>query len=140
MIVLDASVMAKLYRDEAGSDAAASLVAAHAGELIAPDVFAVEVAGVIVRDANSDKQGAALQHDKLAHFTAFLRGAGIVLERAGADAIMAAASLAMRLGHPVKDCLYLALAMERGCDLHTADARFAARAGQVYHGVRVLGV
>lgn len=44
----------------------------------------------------------------------------------------------MRLGHPVKDCLYLALAMELRCDVATRDAKFIARARKIYPAVRHL--
>ena len=50
-----------------------------------------------------------------------------------------AAKLAINLGHPLKDCLYLTLAMELGYPLITADAKFAAKARGVYGDVRVLG-
>ena len=39
----------------------------------------------------------------------------------------AAADLAMRLGHPLKDCIYLVLADRLGCTVVTADARFRDR-------------
>jgi predicted nucleic acid-binding protein len=32
----------------------------------------------------------------------------------------------MEIGHPVYDCLYLALALQRGTHVVTADRRFAA--------------
>jgi predicted nucleic acid-binding protein len=45
----------------------------------------------------------------------------------------------MNLGHPLKDCIYLALAMEMSCDLITCDARFAEKAKGAWARVRVLG-
>jgi predicted nucleic acid-binding protein len=39
--------------------------------------------------------------------------------------VEAAVGLALRLGHPVYDCLYLTLAARRGWKLVTADRRFA---------------
>jgi predicted nucleic acid-binding protein len=50
-----------------------------------------------------------------------------------------AAALALDLGHPLKDCVYLAMAMELGCDLVTCDARFAEKACEAWAGVRLLG-
>ena len=50
-----------------------------------------------------------------------------------------AAGLAVDLGHPLKDCIYLALAIELECELVTADARFAEKAKGVWDKVRVLG-
>ena len=52
--------------------------------------------------------------------------------------LMAAARLALDLGHPIKDCIYLALAMKLGCELLTSDRRFAAKDEPVWPKVRVL--
>jgi predicted nucleic acid-binding protein len=139
VIVLDASIAAKLYREEPDSGVAQALIAAHVGQMVAPDLFAVEVAGVIVRDANSDKRMADLQREKLASLAALLASPALRLVGMEPDGIVVAARMAMDLGHPVKDCIYLVLAMELGCPLVTADARFAGRASTVYNGVRVLG-
>lgn len=139
MIVVDASVAAKLFRDEDGTEAAHRLIAEHAGEIAVPDIFAIEVAGVIVRDANSDKAMAALQRDKLTALAALLDSPTLRLVRAGPEEVVAAAGMAMALGHPLKDCIYLALAIGLGCPLVTADARFAGRARSMYEGVGVLG-
>lgn len=139
MIVIDASVAAKLYRDEADSEVAQGLIDTHAGALLAPDIFAVELAGVIVRDANADKGQAALQRHKLTHLEALLVGPAITLVRPGPADVIRAAELAMHLGHPLKDCLYLALAIERACPFVTTDARFARRARTVHSEVRGIG-
>jgi predicted nucleic acid-binding protein len=47
--------------------------------------------------------------------------------------------LAIDIGHPLKDCVYLVLAMELDCELVTCDARFAKKAKSVWGRVRVLG-
>jgi predicted nucleic acid-binding protein len=54
------------------------------------------------------------------------------------DDLLAAASLALELGHPIYDCLYLAMAIRENALVITADRRFrdavdrsAARAGLV---------
>jgi predicted nucleic acid-binding protein len=138
VIVLDASIAAKLYRNEPGSGEALALIADHSGQILAPDIFAVEVAGVIVRDANSDRPGAALQREKLEHLAELLAGPALNLVRMQPDAIVIAADLAIQIGHPIKDCLYLVLAMERDCPLVTADARFAVKARNVWDKVRAL--
>jgi predicted nucleic acid-binding protein len=49
-----------------------------------------------------------------------------------------AAGIALRLGHPLADCLYLALAIELDCDLATCDAKFQARASSAYPRVQLL--
>lgn len=138
MIVVDASVAAKLYRDEPGSETANELFAAQAGQMHVPDILAVEVAGVIVRDANSDKVAAGTQREKLMHFAELMASPSIRLSRTEPFDIARSAELAIDLGHPLKDCLYLALAMQLGCPLVTADARFVAKAREVYAEVRGL--
>lgn len=138
MIVVDASVAVKLYRDERDSGSAAGLMASNAGQMLAPDLFAADVAGAIVRDANSDKGIAALQIEKLTHFSAFLDGRAIELVRMSPEDVRRSGELAILLGHPIKDCAYLTLAMERACPLITADLRFAEKTRGVYDEVRML--
>ena len=139
MIVVDASVAVKLYRDEAGSDAAIELFEANAGDISVPDLFAIEVAGALVRDANIDKHESAAKLEKLDNFSTLLTSPALHRVRTDSHDTIAAAQLAVAIGHPLKDCIYLALAMELGCDLVTCDARFAAKAKGVWAGVRVLG-
>lgn len=137
MIVIDASVAVKLYRDEPGSDWAHATFSEHGGQIAAPDIFAVEVAGALVREANILGDGTESAR-KLATFARLLAGPVIELRRPAPEDIERAALLAIDLAHPLKDCLYLALAMELACQLVTADARFAARARSVYDEVRTL--
>ena len=62
-----------------------------------------------------------------------------ILERTVPGQTIFAAHLAIDLGHPLKDCIYLALAMELGRPLITSDAMFAAKARNIYPAVQVLG-
>lgn len=128
MIVIDASIAAKLYREEPGSVEAAELLAKYAGAISVPDVFAIEVAGVIVRDANAYHGGAPLQQDKLLHFAELLQSPAIELVRSDTSAVLRASQMAMALGHPLKDCVYLVLARDLACPLVTADLKFLAKA------------
>jgi predicted nucleic acid-binding protein len=138
VIVLDASVAAKLYRDEAGSDLAHAILHDHGGKIVAPDIFAIEVASVLVREANILKDRSIEFERKLATFSKMLGSSVIELKRPVPNDIGRAAMMAVELGHPLKDCLYLVLAIDRDCDLVTADVRFAARARSVWHRVQVL--
>lgn len=52
--------------------------------------------------------------------------------------LIAASALAIQLGHPLKDCLYLALARELGCALATCDVRFRNRALEAYPDIKLL--
>ncbi len=139
MIVVDASLVVKLFRDEPYSDLAEKIYAEYSGELAAPDLIAVEVAAALVRNANMFKPSRPFIEMALAEFGQMLRDVTIALHRLSDRQLALAANRAIDLGHPLKDCIYLALAMELGCDLVTCDAQFAVKAKGVWAGVRVLG-
>ena len=139
MIVLDASVAVKWFRDEDNSDLAEALLMENRGELVVPDLFVIEVAGALVREANMNKPVAAEMRLALSRLVEMIDAGAFESIRLDPDRLATAAALAIALGHPLKDCLYLALAQDLACPLVTADARFAERARGVYSGVRVLG-
>ena len=139
MIVVDASLVVKLFREELNSDLAEQTYAKHRGQLAAPDLLAVEVGAALVRNANMDKSSRAFIEIALSEFGEVLRDETIALHRLNARQLALAANHALDLGHPLKDCIYLALAMELGCYLVTCDARFAEKAKGVWSGMRVLG-
>jgi len=66
----------------------------------------------------------------LAHGAHGASGRGRRGGRADRDLAPEAFRLARLLDHPVYDCLYLALAMESGAPVVTADRRFAAAAAR----------
>ena len=139
MIVVDASVGVKWFLDEDGSAFAAELLVAEREHISAPDIFAVEVAATLVREANVQKALASDMRLAVARLTSLFESAAISLVRLTPENLADTADLAINLGHPLKDCIYLTLAMELGCPLITADAKFAAKARGVYGDVRVLG-
>ena len=137
MIVVDASLAVKWLVIEASSDAAEQVL--DANDIAAPDLIMIEVAGALVRRANETKALAAAMRAALVRWEGLLSDHLIDLFPPTPVALTRAGNLAIDLGHPVKDCLYLALAMDLDCPLVTADARFAAKARGVYADVRVLG-
>ncbi len=139
MTVLDASVAVKWFVAETGSDLARHLLEEEQGNLHIPDIFVVEVSATLVRNVNSSKVNAKISRVGLYHLIDLIDRQSLVLERTSPGQVIDAANLAVTLGHPLKDCIYLSLAMKLGCDLITADARFAAKARGVYPSVRVLG-
>lgn len=137
-IIVDASLAVKWFSLEANSDAARKVLATHIGEIAAPALFGIEVAATLVREANADKPNAHYMLDAIARLTHLLEDGSILIHESSPGQLARAANIAIDLGHPLKDCLYLALAMELGCDLVTCDARFAEKAKAVWDGVRVL--
>ncbi len=138
-IIIDASLAVKWFLLEADSAAARALLAEEIGNIVVPAVFGIEVAATLVREANLDKPNAAVMRDAITRLTRLMSDGSIKTHPQQSDQIAIAANLAIDLGHPLKDCLYLALAMELGCELVTCDARFAAKARGVWETVRVLG-
>lgn len=134
MIVPDASVAVKWLVDEEGTEAAVDLLS-HSGPLVAPALIAVEVANALWSIFRRAEDGIGIARD------------GVARTRAAFDELVPterlldpALGLAVELRHPVYDCCYLALAIERGATLVTADRRFldAALASPYADRVRPL--
>lgn len=138
MIVIDASVGVKLYLDEPGSEEAITLIQQRAHEIAAPDFFAIEVSGALVRQANMGQSGPEATRLALRNFASFLAGDAVRLMRSTSRRIENAAHLSIDLGHPLRDCLYLALAREMDCPLMTCDAKFATKAKGVATDITLL--
>lgn len=139
MIVVDASVAVKWFLSEPGSAAATLLLDRSEGEVIGPNLLGIEVCATLVRGANVEKSNRIKALGCLAKFNSMVESREVSLHQTNPDRLLRAAKLAVEIGHPLKDCIYLVLAMELGCPLATADARFAAKAREVYDAVRMLG-
>ena len=139
MIVVDASVGVKWFLDESLSVEATALLTIGNEELLAPAHFHIEVASALVREANIHKDLGDAMQLALDGLEGLIVSETVRLFVTTAESLSAAAKLAISIGHPLKDCIYLALAMELGCDMVTCDARFAEKAKGVWTGVRVLG-
>lgn len=138
MTVIDASVAVKWFVDEKGSALARQLLETRQGFIHIPDIFLVEVAAVLVRNANADKSSHAIARAGLFRLIDLIDRQCLILVRTPPDQIIRASDLAINLGHPLKDCIYLALAIELGRELITCDAKFAAKANAMRHQVRML--
>jgi len=142
VIVDDASLAVKWVLWEADTLAALDLLARHGPELCAPDTLLVEVGAVIVRYANDGKSrhpdiaGDALE--ALRKWTDAWARQAVRPYPVNARRLHEAGKLAILLGHPIKDCIYLALAIELGCELATCDRRFRDRARELHPGIRLL--
>jgi predicted nucleic acid-binding protein len=119
-IVIDASVALKWVLDEPGSDKAAALCDQ---QLIAPALWLIEAANALWR---STRLGQITQ-DEAAERLAELMNAPVAT-LAVEPYLGHALDLATAIGHPVSDCLYLALAVRHQTYVVTADRRFASAA------------
>ena len=138
MIVVDASLATKWILVEPDSAAATNLLAANTGQLHAPDLLIVEVASAIVRTANMDKGLTDEMGTRLSQWTGGRTAGAVELHSVTRSLVAAAGAIAISLGHPLKDCIYLALAEQLGAELATCEARFRDRAAGTYPRVRLL--
>jgi predicted nucleic acid-binding protein len=132
-IVIDASVALKWVVDEPGTEAA---LAIRTEQLVAPAIWLAEAANALWRHVRLGEASAVEARSRMAR-----------LERAPVASlpiephIAQALALAVRGNHPVYDCIYLALAMQRDTQVVTDDRRFAAAAQRLglSERVRLLG-
>jgi predicted nucleic acid-binding protein len=117
MPIVDASVALKWVIDEEGSEAASALAAES---LISPSMILAECANALWAKALRREITAAEVLERLA----LLRAAPVLLVPLE-ELVEDATRLAVTLGHPVYDCLYLALAVRENTRLVTADQQFA---------------
>lgn len=131
-IVVDASVAVKWVLGEAGGDAADALLDQ---DLMAPVLWLAEAANVLWRRARTGDITAEQANVRLSEL---LKApvASLPIE----PHLERALGLAMEIGHPVYDCVYLALALHHDTHVVTADRRFsaAANAGGLVDRVRLL--
>jgi predicted nucleic acid-binding protein len=133
-VVVDASVALKWVLDEPGSDAAAALLNE---DLVAPALWLVEAANALWRRARRGE----ISRDEAMERLSELYNAPVTTTSIEDD-LVAAGELANALGHPVYNCVYLALARRENTWVITADRRFHAVVDQSadFRGlVRLLG-
>jgi len=131
-LIVDASVAIRWYVPEDGwRDAEAILH--EPDELLAPDLIIAQIGNAVWKRIRRGDIPSGFE-------------AG-VLERAASafDVLVpsselggAALKLALSLGHPIYDCLYLALCQRENAGLVTADKRLAALANEIGISTRLL--
>ena len=118
-VVIDASVAAQWYLNEAYSEQATSLLARPDLALIAPAIIAAEIANVAWK---AHRRGAISEKNAVDLLDRF-RESGVRFVPVE-DVVEYALDLAIRHRHAVYDCLYLALALQEDCAFVTADREF----------------
>jgi predicted nucleic acid-binding protein len=129
--VLDASVAAKVFFFEEGSEAARACVSS--GDFVcAPDLLFIELASVAAKRV---RQGISSDDRALGA----LRSVGSIVDLVAPsrDHSERAYALARDHGFSVYDSVYLALAEERAIPVVTADERLLRRAESAGMGARV---
>lgn len=139
MIVFDASLAVKWYLPEAGALEARAAFQSHAGQIVAPDIILTEVISAMVRRGNINKAERSASEACITKFLGLVDEGFVSALPMRPRQMEQASRHALDLGHPLKDCLYLVLAMELGCKLITCDTKFAAKAKHVWSGVTLLG-
>ncbi len=136
IVVVDASVAAKAYMDEVGTDAAIALLTGEQ-RLVAPELIRAEVAAAIcrrVRRGDLDVPDALVRCERW--LSDLARDAiGLVPDHELMDK---AIRLSVELKHSLQDCLYLAAARHLQVPLITADRVFKERVAELYPEVRLL--
>ncbi|WP_422929684.1 type II toxin-antitoxin system VapC family toxin [Singulisphaera sp. PoT] len=126
MIVVDASVAAKWYLPEVGSDAALGLLAGpHL--LYAPELVRIEVLAALARRVRTGEAKTEETRRRCSIWRRHL-DAGAISLVSDREIIEEALGLSLGIPHNLQDCLYLALAKRLDASLVTADRVFHERA------------
>jgi predicted nucleic acid-binding protein len=119
VIVIDASIATKWLANEPDSVAAARLLERD-DSFAAPDIILAETANALWKK----QRAGEIEVNGLAEAITALLVADLMLVRS-AELLKDAVLLAAAHGHPVYDCLYVALARREGATLATADRLLA---------------
>jgi predicted nucleic acid-binding protein len=136
LTVVDASVAVKWFFPEIGSPAAQALLNETA-PLAAPALVRVEVYAGITRKV---RLGEIAPEEARTACQLWARAieSGVLSLVPDEEVLPAATDCALKLAHPLQDCLYLALAQREQAVLITADPKFYARAQPAYGSVELL--
>ena len=127
MIVIDASIVVKVLLDEPDSEEAVAFLRRMQGEVCGPDVLTLEVCRAWVAAVNARRIDSVRARGAIGHWLRTVDGGAFPIYSTGVALMGKAVDLAIALGHPLSDCIYLALADQLGCTLVTADLKFRDR-------------
>lgn len=132
VVVVDASVAAKWLIAEADSEIAAMLLDGSF-DLHAPRLLASEIGDMLWRQA---RKGSIDDYEAARLAAALLNMP--VQWRDDERTCVEAVRIAVELGHPAYDCMYLALALLIGAKVVTADKRFVSAVASTTYGPIVV--
>lgn len=136
MLIVDASVLLKLFLAERDSDQVEALVQRNAS-IAAPDIASLEIAQAITKRLRNQEISEELARKKLAEWERF-SSQGFVKLTPTLPLLPAAIKLSISLNHRLTDCIYLALANEHKSLLVTAEPRFVEVAGGTASNIHLL--
>ncbi len=127
-LVIDASIAVKWVVEEEGTPEALAL--RQKAKLIAPELLVAECADILWKKV---QRGELLQ-DEVLLAARLLQGSEIELLPTR-SLLETATRMSIEIDHPAYDCLYLALAVEKKCQLVSADERFLRKLRQGRQGI-----
>ena len=127
-LVIDASIAVKWVVEEEGTPEALAL--RQKAKLIAPELLVAECADILWKKV---QRGELLQ-DEVLLAARLLQGSEIELLPTR-SLFETATRMSIEIDHPAYDCLYLALAVEKKCQLVSADERFLRKLRQGRQGI-----
>jgi predicted nucleic acid-binding protein len=122
-LVVDASIAVKWVVEEDATPQA--LILRRQAKLIAPDLLMAECANILWKKVQRDELSK-----KEALLAARLLQAAEIELLPTRSSMETATRIAIELGHPAYDCVYLALAIHNDCKLVTADERLLRKLDQ----------
>jgi predicted nucleic acid-binding protein len=119
-LIVDANIVVKWFVAEDDSDAALAL--RRHGELFAPDVMLIECRNALLKKVRRQ----AITADEARRVEREIDSVGVAI-LPSAPLLREAFRLALQMGEPIYDCIYLAAAIATERILVTADEKFAAK-------------
>lgn len=138
MIVVDASVATKWHLVESDSNLALAFLEQRQVSLCGPDVLAVEVCRALVTAASARRMDRHTAEEAITEWLGSIDRGEVILHSIGPRLLGHAVEIALDLGHPLTDCIYLALAIDLDAQLVTSDVKFARKALRTYPLVKLL--
>jgi predicted nucleic acid-binding protein len=128
-IVVDASLVLKWFVVEEDSPAALRVRIEH--DIVAPDFLLIECRNALLNKVRRQEIERAVAEDAESALEALGLGIAIL---PSPPMLRHAFGIALDLGEPIYDCIYLAAALAIDRRLITADARFAAKVSKSKFG------